>query len=72
MLFAGSAKAGDVPALEAACRGGEICAELGLEGGELVVELEELVVEPLFALTEMEFSPSTLEGMAALIAGHES
>ncbi len=72
MAVAVSAKAGGVPHLEAACRGGEVCAELGIEGGELVVELEDLVVEPPFVLADMEFPLGALERVAAVGAGHEA
>lgn len=67
-----SATAGCVPDLEAAFGGGEVCAELGLEGGEFVVELEELVVKPPFALADMGCLLGALEGVAAVGAGHEA
>jgi hypothetical protein len=67
-----SAEAGRVPELEAASRGVEVCAELGIVGGQLLAELEELVVEPAFALADVVCPLDALEGGAAVGAGHEA
>ena len=66
------AKASGIPELEAALRGGEEGAELGIAGGEFLAVLEDLVVEPAFALADVVRPLLVRERRTAVWAGHEA